>query len=123
MTSMALDIRTRFTPFALNRSRNEPVDLFVEITNPAPEAQAVSIELFVGYTLALDLEGTKSSASIRIPEFKPREKKQWYFRIFSKKVTGLGENPIRLQIFEHYNGDFSLIQQKHDFNLSLTVRP
>ena len=120
---VALDIRTRFTPFTMNLGHNEPVDLFVEIVNPSPAAQAVSIDLFVGYTLALDEIGSKSATTIQIPEFKPKEKKSWYFRIFPKKVTQVGDNPIRLRVFEHYNGDFSLIRQKHDFNLSLLIRP
>lgn len=119
---MALDIRTRFTPFAMNLGRNESVDLYVEIVNPTPESQVVSIDLFVGYTLALDAAGSKSNATIQIPDFKPKEKKFWYFRIFPKKVTQLGDNPIRLKVMEHFGNDYSLIQQKHDFNLNLMVR-
>ena len=119
---MVLDITTHFIPYSLNLSRREPVEFFLEIKNKAAEPTAATIQLHTGYRLALDTGGIKNREEIRIDELKPNERKNWYFKIFPKVNTEIGENPVDLLIFEHFQNDFSLIKKKYILNLSLLGR-
>ncbi len=117
-----LDIKTNFMPYSMMLSRKEPVELFVEVKNKGEEACALTIQLYTSHRLALDSSGLKNSQQIQIENFKPNEKKNWYFRLFSKVTTEIGENPIQLKIIEHHGTDFNLVKRRYNLDLTLLAR-
>ncbi|MBU1930540.1 hypothetical protein KJ972_03465 [Candidatus Micrarchaeota archaeon] len=119
---MVLDITTHFTPYSLNLSRREPVDFFVEIQNKSKEPTTATVQLRTGYRLAFDMGGLKNSQEIRLENLGPNEKREWYFSIFPRVNTEIGENPLQLKILEHYKEDFSLVKRKYNLDLTLRAR-
>jgi len=117
-----LDIKTNFMPYSMTLSRKEPVELFVEIKNKGEEACAITLQLYTAHRLALDSGGLKNVQQIQIEKFQPNEKKNWYFRLFSKVTTEIGENPIQLKIIEHHGTDFNLVKRRYTLDLTLLAR-
>jgi len=115
-----IDIRTTFTPFKLKISRREPVSLSIEIENDGKEAEIVSLELHLGQQFSLEKTGFKTSAEVRIPDFKPGDVKKFYYDIWPKQAARLGMQPIKLLVIEHYQG-FNYVKKKYDKTLQVNV--
>lgn len=117
-----LDVNTLFTPYCLHLSRREPVDLVVQVRNTGETAEQVSLVLYTGTVLALDKEGLKNREEIKIEKWGPNQTKKWYFRLYGKPNTDLGENPVRLQLLEHFDNDYNLVKRKYNLDLTLLTR-
>jgi hypothetical protein len=117
-----LDIKTNFMPYAMVLSRKEPIELSLEIKNKGEETCSLTIQLYTSHRLALDSGGLKNSQQIQLENFKPNEKKQWYFKLFPKVTTEIGENPVQLKITEHYGNDFNLVKRRYNLDLTLLAR-
>jgi hypothetical protein len=117
-----LDIKTNFMPYAMTLSRREPVELFVEIKNKGEEACALTLQIYTTHRLALDSGGLKNIQQTRVENFKPNEKKNWYFKLFPKVTTEIGENPVEVKIAEHHGNDFTLIKRRYNLGLTLLAR-
>jgi uncharacterized membrane protein len=115
-----LEVRTTFTPFKMKISRREPIVLSVDLRNTGAEKEMVSVDLNLGNQFSLEKSGFKSAKAIRLPEFKPGEKKKFYFDIWPKQSARSGEQPITLLVTEHYQG-FNYVKKKYDKALTIAV--
>lgn len=118
---MDISINTHFHPFRMVLARKKPIQLTVELINRGEEEKIVSLELMLSRTLSLDKSGLVTGKIERIPSFKPGEKKKYYFDIYQKAHTTIGEIPVILKVYEHYR-DYKYIQKEFTKNLSITVQ-
>ncbi len=115
-----LDIRTSFTPFKMKISRREPISLCIEIENDGAETEIVSFELNLGQQFSFEKTGFKTTAVVKIPEFKPGDIKKSYYDIWPKQAARIGEQAISLVVLEHYQG-FNYVKKKHNRVLKVSV--
>lgn len=103
-------------------SRKEPVELSLEIKNLGEEPASATIAVYTTHRLALDTGGLKNNQEVKIDQLRPNGKKNWFFRLYPKVTTEIGENPVEVKILEHHAGDFSLVKRKYTLNLTLLAR-
>ena len=115
-----LEIRNTFTPFKMKLGRREPVSLCIEIENEGKEPEIASFELNLGQQFSFEKTGFKTTAGVKIPEFKPGDVKKFYYDIWPKQAARTGMQPIKLMVIEHYQG-FNYVKRKHDKTLHVSV--
>jgi len=116
-----LDISARFTPFRMVLGRREPVELMVELSNKGSEEKTASIEIVLGRKLSLDRVGYKATEIKRIPNFKPGERKCYYYSIWPKGITEPGEETVIIKATEHYEGNYGLAKKESIEKLGLKI--
>ena len=117
---MALKINTHFYPYRMVLKRRKPVELFVELTNNYPEKKLLTLEVRLPQELSLDKGGLKKGEQMRLGEIKTGEKKQFYFDIYSKANTLVGEYPVKVSIIENYK-DYQYVSKELVRNLTLRI--
>lgn len=117
-----LEFKTNFFPYSMSLSRKEPVSLSFQVQNKSEETATATFRLYTGYQLGLDEKGLKNNAEFKIEKLEPNQKKQWQFTLYPKITTQIGENPVQIQVQEHFADDFSLIKRKYNLNLTLLAR-
>jgi len=115
-----IEARTAFNPFKMKISRREPVVLSIELANTGTEPEMVSLDLTLDQQFSFERSGFKSTDSKRIPEFKPGDKKKFYYDIFPKQMAREGYQPIKMTLTEHYKG-FNYVKRKTEKILTLAV--
>jgi len=116
-----IDIKAELTPMRLSLSRNEPVELMVEIENNSNKAQMISLEISLGNELAFDKGGRGSIDSKHILEFKAGERLRDYHNIYPRPNVQPGPHIILIQVNEHFNNSFQYVQSKKTKELTLRV--
>lgn len=115
-----MEIITKYTPFRLKLTRRDPVQLTIDLENKGKESKVLSMELQLSNQLSLDKSGFRSNDTKRFDKLEPGKRKTLYYEIWPKQNTKAGEQPVILNVLEHYN-DYSYVAKRYGKNIPLTV--
>ena len=115
-----LGISANFHPFRMDRKRKEPVQLYIELTNDGKEPKMLSLEIDLTRQFGFDKGGLKSVTAKRIPELKAGERMNFYFDIYPRQFTDVGDHEVNFLIKEHYR-NYDYVLKQHKVRLSLSV--
>lgn len=114
-------ITSHYNPFRMSLKERKPVQLFVELKNTGATAKKVTFLLSAGRQLALDKSGIVANSMKKIESFLPGQEHSWYFDIYPKQMTQLGEHDVILKVTEHFN-DWAYVGNETTKRIPLTVR-
>jgi len=117
---MGLEVKSNLYPYRLLLKRRAPVELSIELKNNSNENKLVSFQLVMTRSLSLDKGGLKSADAKRLGEMKPMESKRFYYEIFPKLGIAATDQPIQVQVIEHYN-NYNYVTKKITKNIVLKV--
>ena len=113
-------INTSFSPFRLKLSRRQSVKLCVELTNTGEKEVMATLAIKLGKELSFEKGGFKEEEMRRIESIPPGKKKDLYFEVFAKANTRTKEQPIILNLVEHYK-NFNYVIKENWKEIELKV--
>ena len=117
---MAISIATSLHPYRMALSRKKPSELTVELINRGDKNAMVSLQLRLSRQLSLDKSGLKSNDTKKIEKLAPNERKRFIFDIHPKSYLEVGEYPLRIKVYEHYQ-QFKFVEHEYTKNLTISV--
>ena len=113
-------INTNFNPFRMKLSHKEPVELTIDLINKGEKPKMLTMNLKLSAQLSLEKTGYKTEVMERIPVLRTGEKKEFFYKIFPKAGTRTQEQPIIIEVLEHFN-DYKFVANQHKKKLGLLV--
>lgn len=96
-----LSLKTEFHPYRLRLSSKGPVELYVEVTNNHEKAKMVSLELVCEDQISFEKGGFRNRIIKRWKSFEPGKTFRFYFDVYPKTSTRIGEREIQIRLLEH----------------------
>jgi hypothetical protein len=96
-----LSLKTEFHPYRLRLSSKQPVELYVEVTNNHQKAKMVSMEVVLEDQISFENSGFRNRMVKRWKSFEPGKTFRFYFSIYPKTSTRIGEREVQIRLLEH----------------------
>jgi len=99
---MPYSIKVTFTPYRLKATKNDSVNMNIDLSNHTKEPLLTSIVVELPKKLSLDSTGLSQTREIRLGELPPKQEKTIRIPIFSTHRTDAGSYNIGITAIAHY---------------------
>lgn len=117
---MPVQINTSFHPFRLRVSDKKPVQLKVTLKNVDADDKMISLDVILSRDLSFDKGGLRNSDRKRIKRFQSKGELIFYYDVWPKQTTVVGDHPILVELMEHFN-NYEYVQRDVKKKLELPV--
>ena len=115
-----IEIINGFNPFRMKLSRREPVQLSVEVVNRGADDTMVTLEVSLPGQLSMEHGGYRKNDVQKIPQLKPGERKRFYYELWPKQATRIGDEHVLIAAVEHHQS-FDYVKKEYRKTVPLPV--